>query len=107
MAMVAMVGIDLPAGGPANSSCRGPERAEVDEEMVVGRVGEFSWSKPEQGVITASYYWGYAACQVPAAWLATRLGFRWVFGFSMLMASFLTIVFPLAARTSVHLALAA
>ena len=63
MAMVAMVGIDPPAG-QANSSCRGPERAEEDEEMVVGRVGEFSWSKPEQGMLTASYYWGYAACQV-------------------------------------------
>jgi len=101
MAMVAMVGVDPP--GPANSSCgmsgKGEER--------VGRVGEFNWTKPEQGLVTGSYFWGYTACQVPAAWLASRFGFRWVFGFSMLMASFLTIVFPVAARTSVHFALAA
>ena len=62
VAMVAMVGIDPPAG-PANSSCGGWEREE--EGGRVGRVhGEFSWSKPEQGMVTASYYWGYAICQV-------------------------------------------
>ena len=60
VAMVAMVGIDPPAG-PANSSCG---RSEREEERRVGRVGEFSWSKPEQGMATASYYWGYAVCQV-------------------------------------------
>ena len=64
VAMVAMVGIDPPAG-PVNSSCRGSERVEGDEERVGRVVGEFSWSKPEQGMVTASYYWGYAACQVP------------------------------------------
>ena len=65
VAMVAMVGIDPPAG-PANSSCGRSEREEEEEEAEerVGRVGEFSWSKPEQGMVTASYYWGYAACQV-------------------------------------------
>ena len=63
VAMVAMVGIDPPAG-PANSSCMGSERVEGDEERVGRVVGEFSWSKPEQGMVTASYYWGYAACQV-------------------------------------------
>ena len=58
MAMVAMVGVDPP--GPANSSCgmsgKGEER--------VGRVGEFNWTKPEQGLVTGSYFWGYTACQV-------------------------------------------
>ena len=38
-----------------------------------------------QGLVTGSYYWSYAACQIPAAWLATKFGFRRVFGFSMLV----------------------
>ena len=76
--------------------------------------------------MTGSYYWSYAACQIPAAWLATKFGFRRVFGFSMLVgemhldedlmlisftlaqvASLITLVFPVAARYSVNLALAA
>ena len=67
MAMVAMVGIDPPTKGLANSSCGGTDLKlgeEENEERKVGREGEFSWSKPEQGMVTASYYWGYAACQV-------------------------------------------
>ena len=66
MAMVAMVGIDPPSKGLANSSCGGTylKMGEENEERKVGREGEFSWSKPEQGMVTASYYWGYAACQV-------------------------------------------
>ena len=40
------------------------EKALVWLEERVGRVGEFSWSKPEQGMVTASYYWGYAVCHV-------------------------------------------
>ena len=66
VAMVAMVGIDPPAG-PANSSCGGSESdsdRDEDDERVGGREGEFRWSKPEQGMVTASYYWGYATCQV-------------------------------------------
>ena len=38
-----------------------------------------------QGLVTGSYYWSYAACQIPAAWLATKFGFRRIFGFSMLV----------------------
>ena len=64
--MVAMVGVDPPSKGLANSSCGGTDlkMGEENEERKVGREGEFSWSKPEQGMVTASYYWGYAACQV-------------------------------------------
>ena len=60
MAMVAMVGVDPP--GSSNSSCEMSEREEGEER--VGRVGEFNWTKPEQGLVTGSYFWGYTACQV-------------------------------------------
>ena len=50
MAMVAMVGVDPPSKGLANSSCGGTDlkMGEEKEEREVGREGEFSWSKPEQ-----------------------------------------------------------
>ena len=51
MAMVAMVGVDPPSKGLANSSCGGTDLKmgeEENEERKVGREGEFSWSKPEQ-----------------------------------------------------------
>jgi len=69
--------------------------------------GEFDWSKKLQGLVMGSYYWGYAACQIPGAWLAARIGFRKTFGFSMLFASLLTLVFPMAAKMSVYMALVA
>ena len=48
--MVAMVGVDPPSKGLANSSCGGTDlkMGEEKEERKVGREGEFSWSKPEQ-----------------------------------------------------------
>ena len=51
MAMVAMVGVDPPSKGLANSSCGGTDLnmgEEEDGERKAGREGEFSWSKPEQ-----------------------------------------------------------
>ena len=62
MAMVAMVGVDRPTTTSSNGSCS-VVREEVEEAAVVE--GEFTWSKQEQGLVTGSYYWGYAACQVP------------------------------------------
>ena len=107
IAMVAMVGVE---GGkevlPLNSSTC-PSRAGSTEEGGEGREGEFEWSKGEQGLVTGSYYWSYAACQIPAAWLATQFGVRKVFGISMFLASLVTLLFPIAAHTSVVLAIVA
>ena len=109
IAMVAMVGVE---GGSKDqllnssiSTC--PRRPGEGEGVVEGSEGEFQWSKSEQGLVTASYFWTYAACQIPAAWLATKFGFRRVFGLSMLLSSLFTLLFPLAAKTSVVLAVAA
>ena len=54
-----------------------------------------------------SYYWSYTAAQIPAAWLATKYGFRLVFGISMLMSGIITLLFPVCAHGHVYLALAA
>jgi len=107
-AMVAMVGVEKHTKQHLNSThsqCPGPAEVEGDEKIFPE--GEFEWSKKEQGLVTGSYYWGYATCQIPAAWLASKMGFRKVFGISMLLASLLTILFPVAAKSHVYLALTA
>ena len=45
--------------------------------------------------------------QIPSAWLASRFGFRRVFGGCMLLSGLFTLLFPLCARSHVYLALAA
>ena len=107
IAMVAMVGVEGGKAALALNSSTCPSRAGATEENVEGREGQFQWSKKEQGLVTGSYYWSYATCQIPAAWLATRFGFRKVFGLSMLVASLVTLLFPVAAKTSVALAISA
>ena len=82
----------------------GPE--EAAQEMRLPE-GEFDWEPGQQQMLLGSYYWGYTAAQIPAAWAASRLGFRAAFGAAMLAGSLLTLIFPLAARSSVHLAVAA
>jgi len=109
-AMVAMVGVEKhgkPSENKSNVVSQCPGSSESQGENRVFPEGEFDWSKKEQGLVTGSYYWGYAACQIPAAWLASKLGFRKVFGISMLLASLLTLLFPVAAKTHVYLAFVA
>ena len=118
VALVAMVGVDH-----HNHSDTGvcPGRGPGDERVVVTE-GEFDWSKSEQGLVTGSYYWSYTAAQVgenkemtspasclqiPSAWLASRLGFKRVFGVSMFLSALVTLLFPLCARSHVYLALTA
>jgi hypothetical protein len=36
--------------------------------------------------------------QIPSAWLASKFGFKRVYGLSMLLAGILTLLFPVAAR---------
>jgi len=109
-AMVAMVGVEKhskpePNTNTSHSQCPGPVQVEGEDQVFPE--GEFSWTKKQQGLVTGSYYWGYATCQIPAAWLASKMGFRRVFGISMLLASLLTLLFPVAAKAHVYLALVA
>ena len=67
--------------------------------------GEFDWSTSQQQLVMGSYYWGYTAFMIPAAWLATKVGFRLAFGLAMMLGGGVTLLFPLAAKTSVYLAI--
>ena len=60
--------------------------------------GDFEWPKEIQGLILASFFWGYAVTQVPGGWLATRFGGKRVFGWSMFITAIATLLCPIAAK---------
>ena len=83
----------------------GGDISDVSDDTVLR--GEFDWDKRQQGLLLGSYYWSYTAAQIPAAWLAKRLGFRLVFGACMMGSGVLTALFPVMARAGLGLAITA
>ncbi|XP_076445491.1 sialin-like [Babylonia areolata] len=57
-----------------------------------------SWDQNTQGAILGAFFYGNALLQVPAGWLAERLGGKAVFGYGVLGTSLLTFLIPWAAR---------
>lgn len=62
--------------------------------------GNIEWDKKTQGMVLGSFFWGYLASQIPAGWLATRIGGKWLFGVAMLVAALLTIITPVVAENT-------
>ncbi|UJR08726.1 hypothetical protein I4U23_012983 [Adineta vaga] len=58
----------------------------------------YSWSTKTQGYILSSFFYSYAATQIPAGFLATTLGGRFLFGTSVGLCAFLTLFTPLCAH---------
>ena len=75
------------------------------EEESFSLEGDLDWSLRDQQLVMGSYYWGYTAAMIPAAWVASRIGFRLSFGLAMAGSSLTTLLFPAAANVSVQLAL--
>ena len=102
VAMVAMVGVSQ-SKNRSESMCV-DRFGDADETRRITE-GEFDWSKQEQQLVMGSYYWGYTAFMIPAAWISTKIGFRYAFGFAMFGGAVVTLLFPLAAKASVFVAL--
>lgn len=62
--------------------------------------GTLIWDKKTQGMVLGSFFWGYLVSQIPAGWLAVRVGGKWCFGVAMLAASLLTLLTPVVAQHS-------
>ena len=54
-------------------------------------------------MVLGSFYYGYVALQIPGGWLALKVGGTRLFGLAVLIASVLTLLTPVASRTSVVL----
>jgi len=68
----------------------------------VNKVAEFNWDSKTQGIVLGSFYYGYIVLQIPGGWLAAKIGGTRIFGLALFIASVLTLLTPLAARTSVY-----
>lgn len=69
--------------------------------FTIQKKAEFEWSSKLQGTILGAFYYGYTAMQIPGGWLGQRFGGTRVFGICLGIASILTMLTPIAARTSV------
>ncbi|GFN92514.1 vesicular glutamate transporter 3 [Plakobranchus ocellatus] len=96
VAMVAMV----------NSNSTSESNASVGLQKNDEDEGEFNWNEETQGKVLGAFFYGYLVSQVPGGWLATRFGGKRVFGLGMLLTSILTLLTPVAARSSVYLLMA-
>jgi MFS transporter, ACS family, solute carrier family 17 (sodium-dependent inorganic phosphate cotransporter), other len=50
---------------------------EVQVNMSVALIpmaNELGWSTTQRGMVSAAFFWGYAATQIPAGYIATRIG---------------------------------
>ncbi|XP_031560803.1 vesicular glutamate transporter 1-like [Actinia tenebrosa] len=69
--------------------------------FTITKKAEFDWSSQLQGTILGAFYYGYMTMQIPGGWLGQRFGGTRVFGICLGIASILTMLTPIAARTSV------
>ncbi|TMW46647.1 hypothetical protein DOY81_008275 [Sarcophaga bullata] len=58
----------------------------------------FPWNTYQQNFVLGCFFWGYILTELPGGRLAELIGGRRVFGHSMLWASLLTLITPLAAH---------
>jgi ACS family sodium-dependent inorganic phosphate cotransporter-like MFS transporter 5 len=55
---------------------------------------DFDWTPGQQGNLLAGYYYGYVCTQVAAPMVATKIGYKKVWGITMVCAAILTLVTP-------------
>jgi len=67
---------------------------------------EFSWSKPLQGAILSSFFYGYLLTQVLGGYTSDRWGGRTVLLYGMIVLSIGTLLTPVAARLHPYCVLA-
>ncbi|KAL1115819.1 hypothetical protein AAG570_006109, partial [Ranatra chinensis] len=58
---------------------------------------KFDWDSYQQNLIHGSFFWGYICTELPGGRLAEVIGARKVWGYSILIASLVTLFTPLAA----------
>jgi len=71
---------------------------------VVSMEKEFNYSASEKGLLLAAFFIGYIFPQVPAGWLASRLGAKWVMAVGMFISGSFTLLLPPAAKINLGLA---
>lgn len=60
--------------------------------------GPFVWSRPLQGLIKSSYFWGYLVSLIPAGRMSELLSAKWVMLVSVLLNVIASVLSPVAAE---------
>lgn len=68
---------------------------------------DLNWTEYQKGLILSSFYWGYALGQIPATLIAGKIGPKFTFSFAIMGSALMTLLVPLAAKSSFGLALLA
>eukprot|EP01032_Pedospumella_encystans_P007676 gene7676-9182_t len=66
---------------------------------------DLDWSESQKGFVLSAFYWGYTIGQIPASRFCQLYGAKWIFGLSVLIPSALTLLVPVACRSSYGMAL--
>ncbi|XP_070533110.1 sialin-like [Ptychodera flava] len=98
---VAMVAMANTANSNVNQSDECPSNVTSKQQE-----GDFDWDEKTQGIILGSFFYGYIVTQIPGGWLGSRFSAKKLFGFGVLCTSLLTLVTPIAAKTSFALLIA-
>jgi len=85
------VNATLAGNSTAANSTASPDGVDVYEER-------FPWDSYQTNFVLGCFFWGYILTELPGGRLAELIGGRRVFGHSMLWASLLTLITPLAAH---------
>ena len=65
--------------------------------------GDFDWSPSLQGVVLASFYYGYFTTQIIGGRLAEKYGTKKIYGGGLFLTGLITFALPLAAKLNVNL----
>lgn len=74
------------------------EAQNATEQLQMEHPGKYLWDKYQQNFLLGCFYAGYVLTELPGGRLAEIIGARRVFGYSMLAASLVTLLTPVAAE---------
>ena len=64
--------------------------------------GHFDWDKTTQGILLASFFYGYVVTQLPGGYLSEQFSAKIVFGLAVLIPSVLSLLTPFVAHWHVR-----
>ena len=67
---------------------------------VIPMAKELGWTATQRGLVSSSFFWGYALTQIPAGWISTSIGGARVLAVGVFLWSIGTLVAPPAAKFS-------
>lgn len=67
---------------------------------------EFDWDSTKRGLVLSSFFYGYITTQFIGGYFASRIGGTVIFGFGIGATAILTLLTPIAAKSSFWLLMA-